>query len=245
MQRMVAQHAIDAEAHAHTAARGLDVNVGGALLERIFEGALHQTHDGRIAIAVRRFRAHRLDQRSFIAFAVGFADGTLQTARRGQGRRDLHAEHEAQLVQQDALAGVVDGHDQLARLLQHRQQALLNGHFLRHAGKDLRRDAPLVQVHIGQAFERGHDARDRRLIGITQTHHRFLQTQVAGALQSAGLAVLIGCQQSALDEGLTEALGQDRSGVRAEWTGSAWRERRRRRALYPAQGRLDTREPGR
>ncbi|GBD46041.1 hypothetical protein HRbin41_00860 [bacterium HR41] len=47
-RRRVAHHAVDAQAHAHVAAGGLEVDVRGAALDSVGDHRVDETHDGRL-----------------------------------------------------------------------------------------------------------------------------------------------------------------------------------------------------
>jgi hypothetical protein len=127
-------------------------------------------------------------------------EGALEGAARRQRRRHLHAEQEAQLVELDALLRIVDGDDELAGLLEHGEQALLQRQFLRHARGHLGRDLALVEVDEGQALERRHDARHGGLVGVAELDHRLVESEVAALLQRDGLAQLLRVHDAARDE---------------------------------------------
>ncbi len=93
----VAQHAVDAVAHAQAAVAGLDVDVARAHLQRIGEDARHEADDGRV-VALLPLGAHPGRHLLLAASAVVLGEHAREHAGRSQRAGDLGPEHERELV---------------------------------------------------------------------------------------------------------------------------------------------------
>ena len=123
--RRLAQHPVHAEAHAHVAALGLEVDVRGELLDRLGDDRVDELDDRRV---VRRLANLGDVGELGLALLDGLRDGLVEPAhapdqrldvlRRGDHRLHLVPGHQLQVVERDHVRRVGDGHAQPAALVE-------------------------------------------------------------------------------------------------------------------------------
>jgi hypothetical protein len=120
------QHAVDPVAHPHVVLGGLQVQVGGPVLDGLLDQVVHVPHDrgvvraGRLCGHAGRVIQRGVDHVAEVAvLALQALDDPPDLAAGDHHRPDRHAGRRAHVVQRDHVARVGDADDQLAVV--HRQ----------------------------------------------------------------------------------------------------------------------------
>ena len=118
----LAQHAVDAEAHAHLAALGLEVDVGRALLDRLGDDRVDELDDRRVVRGLADLGdlgelllalLDRLGDR--VVEPAHAADQAVDVVGRGDHRPHLVAGHQLEVVEREHVRRVRHRDEQAAR----------------------------------------------------------------------------------------------------------------------------------
>ena len=175
------EHAVDAEADAELLLVGLDVDVGGPLLDGVEQDQVHQLDDRRLGGAVLEVDGVEvvvaaLDERHLgvveahhdlvevgpllgVEAIEGLADGLL----RGHHHVDVVAGEELDVVDGEDVGRVAHGDDQRRAGAVDRHHQVLLGGGLGHQLEHLRIDLEVLEVDGGDAVLLGEEAGQVRL----------------------------------------------------------------------------------
>jgi hypothetical protein len=166
------------------------------------------------------------------ALAVARASARFSAPARERAR-DVDAEHEAQLIGEDALERVVDGDDELAASSPSGARGLVAAQFGRDAREDFGGDLALVEVDEGHALVLGDSAGEGGFVDEAELEECVGQCQRAVALVGHRFSQLGFRQEPGGDEHVAEGMGQVRWAVRggatADGGGVAYKMAPRRR----------------
>ena len=189
--RAVAQDAVDAEAHADVLHRGLDVDVGGAVLDGVGQQAIDGLH-GRAGLAglaqlgqlaggeVVLGRGQVLEVRG-VGGQVDPVERRVELRGRHHDGPDRLAEQRADVIDGGELRGIDDGDVDLGTVGDQGQDAHAARRVLGHAGDEAAVEVEVGDLRAGQAEVAG-DALDPLLLG----------ERSAGDQEPAGQAARVG-----------------------------------------------------
>jgi hypothetical protein len=191
--RGVVQHAVDAVPDGQASLVGLDVDVAGPLVDRFEEDLVDQLDHagllghlqqvivvlGVVADDLQVVGAHHLVER-LAADAEMRLDELLDVLLGRQGRLNLQARQQADLVEGVEVERVAGGHDQHAVVSLDRQDSLAVYEPRRQGAKGLQ-----VDLHVGQVDHRraellAHDPQQVLLLDAVELDQRPIQANALG-----------------------------------------------------------------
>ncbi len=219
------EHAVDAEADPEVLLVGLDVDVGGALLDGVEQDEVHQLHDrcfpgallqvDHVAVALvvvddRDLRVvealHEVLVRGPLLGVVAL-DGLLDGRLGGDHRLDVVAGVELDVVDGEDVRRIAHGDDERAAGAVHRHHLVLLGDGLGDELDDLGVDVEVLQVDGGHAVLLGEEAGEVALGDGALLHQQGADARAGLALLLLGLLELLQRDEVLANEELTEASG--------------------------------------
>ncbi len=205
----VVEHPVHAEADDQLALEDLDVNVAGAVLDRLREHPIDELDDRRGVVGLEQVLGlggqlachhveailveidHQLFGGGIAGLIVGAVDGLVDYFRRRDDRKNVRLEQDVQIVQRLVVGRVGDRDRNGAVGAGERQQPVLLGVVDRDLGDQRYVEAVLVDVRLeGEAILLRQGA--RQPLGLECTHlDQHVSEFLAGLLALAGLVDIL------------------------------------------------------